>query len=323
MNELDILVRAEKYIADLANGIDPLTGAELGDEQIVNNVRISRCLFYVSGVLRKVIDNGGEVTAAPKVKPKRAELADFALTDEQAAALVPEKYDISLSKVAAVINRDIDENVMNKMKTTVISRWLMDKGLLTEIVSGGRNRKIPTPAGESIGMTEKQLTTASGVPYKGITYSPDAQQFIFDNIDSIAALAAAENAAKASEKAEKEEQKARSTANAGKPWTKEDDDRLAGMYRDGAGIKELCAELGRTRGSIDARLAKLGFDVRSAYYPKDTPVPSPDIGYDAPEPFVPDNFDDVPLPPEPGNYGLDESSPYFGNAAIPNEDVDE
>ena len=199
MNELDILVRAEKYIADLANGIDPLTGAELGDEQIVNNVRISRCLFYVSGVLRKVIDNGGEVTAAPKVKPKRAELADFALTDEQAAALVPEKYDISLSKVAAVINRDIDENVMNKMKTTVISRWLMDKGLLTEIVSGGRNRKIPTPAGESIGMTEKQLTTASGVPYKGITYSPDAQQFIFDNIDSIAALAAAENAAKASD----------------------------------------------------------------------------------------------------------------------------
>ncbi len=59
MEELDVMKRAQSYIESLANGKDPLTGNELPDADIVNNVRISRCLFYVSDVLKKVIDNGG------------------------------------------------------------------------------------------------------------------------------------------------------------------------------------------------------------------------------------------------------------------------
>ena len=45
----------------LANGYDPLSGNLVRDDDVVNQVRISRCLFYVSGVLQKVIDNGGEI----------------------------------------------------------------------------------------------------------------------------------------------------------------------------------------------------------------------------------------------------------------------
>ncbi|MBQ9383520.1 MAG: hypothetical protein IJT87_04735 [Ruminiclostridium sp.] len=329
MNELDILIRAEKYISDLANGKDPLTGTELGDEQIVNNVRISRCLFYVSGVLKKVIDNGGEVNTAPAAKPKRSELVDFALTDEQALALKPESYDVSLSRIVTYINANVDENVMKKVRSATVAKWLMERGLLTEVERGGKIKKIPTPEGEQIGMTEKLMTNRMGMSYNGVSYEPGAQQFIFDNIDSIIALAAEEEAEKAAEKAdkkaEKEEQKARMTANAGKPWSREDDEKLAEMYRNGSKMKEMQMEFGRTRGSIDARLAKLGFDVRNAYKRNgsdavDESYIPPDFEYN--ENYTPDNFDDIPLPSEPGNFGLDESSPYFGNAAIPNEQVD-
>ena len=61
MTELETLKRAKMYVDKLANGVNPLNDEHVKDDDVINNVRISRCLFYVSSVLSKVIDNGGEV----------------------------------------------------------------------------------------------------------------------------------------------------------------------------------------------------------------------------------------------------------------------
>lgn len=53
MEEREKLAAAKKYLDDLANGVDPLTGRILPEDSGVNNVRVSRCLFYVSSVLEK------------------------------------------------------------------------------------------------------------------------------------------------------------------------------------------------------------------------------------------------------------------------------
>ena len=47
-------------------------------------------------------------------------------------------------------------------------------------------------------------------------------------------------------------------ANAGKPWTKEDDQRLKICFESGMTKKELCTEFQRSAGSISSRLARLG-----------------------------------------------------------------
>lgn len=60
-------------------GIDPLTGREVSDEDIINNVRISRCLFYVSDVLKRVIDNGGEVSVPKNAKKVHLPLREMYL----------------------------------------------------------------------------------------------------------------------------------------------------------------------------------------------------------------------------------------------------
>lgn len=49
------------YIDKLANGINPINDEPAADSDIINNVRLSRCLFYVSDILRQVIDNNGVV----------------------------------------------------------------------------------------------------------------------------------------------------------------------------------------------------------------------------------------------------------------------
>jgi hypothetical protein len=47
-------------------------------------------------------------------------------------------------------------------------------------------------------------------------------------------------------------------ANAGKPWTEEDDQALAVAFDAGADTKAMMQSLGRTRFSVEARLVKLG-----------------------------------------------------------------
>ena len=68
MTELETLERAKIYMEKLANGINPIDGSVIPDEDVVNNVRLSRCFFYVSDVLRQVIENGG---VTPQKKSKK------------------------------------------------------------------------------------------------------------------------------------------------------------------------------------------------------------------------------------------------------------
>ena len=59
MTELEKIAYAKTYIEKLANGINPLTNQAVPDDDLINNVRISRCLFYVSDILRRIVENEG------------------------------------------------------------------------------------------------------------------------------------------------------------------------------------------------------------------------------------------------------------------------
>jgi len=182
MTELETMMRARQYIESLANGKNPLTGENVKDDDIINNVRISRCLFYVSTVLQKVIDNGGEVQ---KVKSKKSQREEFNLTEEQKSNLKPDKLSLSSSKITALINDQIDTEKMKKLKVTTLNSWLVSIGLLTEETTPiGKTRKIPTSDGEMLGLSETEFTDNRG-SVKYVIYNTNAQQFIFDNIDSV------------------------------------------------------------------------------------------------------------------------------------------
>ena len=66
MTELEIMQRAKMYMEKLAQGIDPISDQEIPEDSVLNNVRLARCFFYVSGVLDQVIANGGKVASSPK-----------------------------------------------------------------------------------------------------------------------------------------------------------------------------------------------------------------------------------------------------------------
>ena len=46
--------------------------------------------------------------------------------------------------------------------------------------------------------------------------------------------------------------------NSGKPWTAQNDEDLCRMFDEGIPCKAICDQMGRTKGSIAARLVRLG-----------------------------------------------------------------
>ena len=176
MTELEKMERAKSYIEKMANGINPLTDEQTEEPDMINNVRISRCLFYVSDILRQVIENGG--TVQHKAEHNRKQ---FYITDEQKAMLTVTEPNCYIKDIAAELNRVTQQNDTRRIQPVWITSWLVDIGML-EMVNG---KKQATEQGNEIGITSELRYSQKIGPYLANIYAPSAQTFIFDNIDAI------------------------------------------------------------------------------------------------------------------------------------------
>lgn len=131
--ELETMKHAKEYIDKLANGIGPFSDKPVPDGDIINNVKLSRCFFYISGILEKVIENGGEAAkpqVAEAVRPHKR--GSVVITDEARAKFRCFINEVSLSTFTDMINKHIDSDVSVKLKGSAIADWLTVIGMLTE-----------------------------------------------------------------------------------------------------------------------------------------------------------------------------------------------
>ena len=233
MTELETLERAKMYMEKLANGINPIDGSMIPDEDIVNNVRLSRCFFYVADVLRQVIDKGGIE------KQKKSKKLPFNLPVEQREAFGFSQEPLTVSEIVKKINELISQDGMARFSTTVLTEWLLSVDLLNaELNAEGKLIKRPTAQGEALGILVENRAGTNG-QYSVVVYNEDAQHFVLDNLD-----AAIEYAKMGKE-------------NKGKPWSAEHDHQLMDLYRQNVPIKEIAVALKRNSGAIRARIKRL------------------------------------------------------------------
>lgn len=62
-----------------------------------------------------------------------------------------------------------------------------------------------------------------------------------------------------------ENKKGVSAPNAGKPWSQAEQDKLVGEFHSGMKLSEIAKQHGRSRGSIEAKLAHLGL-IENSYF---------------------------------------------------------
>lgn len=179
MTELEIMKHAKGYMDKLANGINPLNDSVLPDTDVVNQVRISRCLFYVSDILRQLIEQGGLTTG------KKEKKQPFSITIEERDRFLFSEAPIPVSEIAKRINEAVSNDGMKKFGYRAITGWLISVGLLREqTFSDGRKKKYPTETGNKVGIFMEERSGQNG-PYQVILYTEEAQHFLIDNIDAI------------------------------------------------------------------------------------------------------------------------------------------
>ena len=179
MTEIETIARAQMYLEKLANGVNPLTDTEVNENDVVNNVRISRCLFYVSGILKQIVDNKG------KFKVEMPDRAEYTVTPEQLAKFAFSEQPVSISELTKRLNDLMNQMYVKELKRGVITDWLTDIGMLSDNIVNNKARKRPTAAGQNIGIITEEHTNQFGQWYEGVFYTLNAQHFIIDNIDTI------------------------------------------------------------------------------------------------------------------------------------------
>ena len=145
---------------------------------------MSRCFFYVSDILRQVIENGG----IRPYYPERIKKQPFSLTEEQRDLLSPLNRAVTVSEISKRLNNIVDLNVVSKIPSTAINNWLLHIGLLeTSVRSDGKKFKRPSSSGAEMGIVTEERMGQFGA-YTVTLFSPAAQQLVFDNIDAIVAF---------------------------------------------------------------------------------------------------------------------------------------
>lgn len=177
MTELETMQRAKMYMDKLAQGIDPITEQELPYDSALNNVRLARCFFYVSGILEKVIANGGVVGEKFKLP--------FAVTPEQLARVQLSPEPVRVTQLVDMISTAVSDPQMKKLNTTVITNWLLEKGFLEkQTMPDGKSKRVPTYNGIMIGLSTQMRVGPNG-EYQAVLYNTAAQQFVLDNLQAM------------------------------------------------------------------------------------------------------------------------------------------
>jgi hypothetical protein len=180
MTELETIQHAKNYLDKLAQGINPLTNEPVPEDELVNNVRISRCFFFVSNVLRRVIENGGVETV--QYQSNRPPFSmDYRLLEQFSYS----EYPLGINQIVGRINDLVPPDTTRRLTFAPIVKWLLEQGYLMEIESTigdkVRHPKRPTPKGQQIGISTEMRNGVHG-DYIAVVYNQCAQAFVVQHL---------------------------------------------------------------------------------------------------------------------------------------------
>lgn len=179
VDEIEKITKAKMYIEKLANGENPINNQKVADNDVVNNIEVTRCLFYVANILGDIVRNKG------KFQLDMPDKVPFIVSQEQLDKFEFSETPITISEICKRLNSLVDSNYIMQLKLNCITEWLVSIEILyNDISSSGKKRKLPTENGINMGIIMEQRVSQYG-PYEAVLYNLNAQHFIIDNLDAI------------------------------------------------------------------------------------------------------------------------------------------
>jgi hypothetical protein len=143
----------------------------------LNNVRLSRCFFYVAGVL------SGKIEEYDKKPAQAGELPPFFITEEELGRVAITDVPVNITSLLKAIGDAAPGR--KRLAVTSVTGWLVQEGYLKPLTDNdGKSRKEVTEKGKTIGLFTEMREGPAG-RYLAVLYPPAAQRFILDHINDI------------------------------------------------------------------------------------------------------------------------------------------
>lgn len=95
---------------------------------------------------------------------------------------------LTVSEITKRLNELVNPLQCSTLKNGVITEWLTEIGMLTNVIINNKSKKRVTDNGRSVGIISEQRVNQQGSTYEAISYNLNAQHFIIDNIHAIIEL---------------------------------------------------------------------------------------------------------------------------------------
>ena len=95
---------------------------------------------------------------------------------------------LTVSEITKRLNELLNTLQCSALKNSVITEWLTEIGMLTNVIINNKSKKRVTDNGRSVGIISEQRVNQQGSTYEAISYNLNAQHFIIDNIHAIIEL---------------------------------------------------------------------------------------------------------------------------------------
>lgn len=177
MTELQKIQRAKMYVDYLANGVNPLTGFRVSEDETVRDDRVVACLEYISEILEINMRNWD---SDQSVRVHEEQMVS--VSGEQIQQLRINYGSCTVVNMVNEINRVLAQNGPKKITGIWINDWLESRGLLAR---NGFGNRIPSPSGREIGITSELRNGSNYGKYYVNMFSVGAQGFIYENLDMI------------------------------------------------------------------------------------------------------------------------------------------
>ena len=195
MERIELVERAKMYLQLLSNGVHPVTGQSVPRDSAFVDPKVKRCFSFITEILDEYVELKAKVEQLEKEKEKNtivvAKKQVFTITQEQCNCIKLSKEPISVMALMKNINAVIDTETTEKLSSTRLNKWLVNRGLVaSEKVKTVISKTVykPSDVAVRIGIAEEAfIDKKSGEVKTQIKLEERAQLFIIENLEEIVA----------------------------------------------------------------------------------------------------------------------------------------
>ncbi|HZJ99836.1 MAG TPA: hypothetical protein VFC79_07505 [Tissierellaceae bacterium] len=175
LNDIEKIEKAKIIIQKIANGTNPINGEAIEGDILLNDPRISRCLYFVSEVLDNVI----------KGNYSNRNIREFVITEQQKLNVVFTDGNIGVNEIAKCINQQINTLLSKKTSGAAINNGLKRMGILSEAISTEGKKRTTTNENSHVYGFQLERRNYNGNEYDMVAIDDKGKKFILDNIEEI------------------------------------------------------------------------------------------------------------------------------------------